>query len=327
MSTIEKTAVVEKSNSSAIAKDLLKRYGIVLVLLLMVVIVSLLTPMFLKPQNLINIIRQVSIVSIIAFGSTFVLITAGVDLSPGSVLALASVITASQAHPGQNPLIVPIIVGLAVGAFAGLINGSIISAFKIPPFIATLGMYTTARGAALLFTNGKPIGDFSKEFNFIGGGQIAGIPFPIILLIIIGAISYLLLHNTKFGKYTYAIGGNEQAALISGINVSKYKILVYTYAGLMAGISAIILSARVESGAPSAGVGFEFDAITAAVIGGTSLSGGIGSIPGTIIGALIIGVLNNGMDLLNVSAYWQQILKGVIIVGAVILDSRKNKVK
>ena len=309
------------------AKDLLKRYGIVLVLLLMVVILSLLTPTFLKPQNLINIIRQVSIVSIIAFGSTFVLITSGVDLSPGSVLALASVVAASQAHPGQNPLIVPILVGLGVGAFAGFINGSIIAGFRIPPFIATLGMFTTARGAALLFTNGKPIGDFSKEFNFIGGGQIAGVPFPIILLVVVGLISYLLLHHTRFGKYTFAIGGNEQAALISGINVSKYKVLIYTYAGLMAGISAVILSARVESGQPGAGVGFEFDAITAAVIGGTSLSGGIGSIPGTIVGALIIGVLNNGMDLLNVSAYWQQVMRGAIIVGAVILDTRKNKVK
>lgn len=327
MSTLGKTAVADKKDYNAIAKDMVRRFGIVLVLLLMVAILSVSAPTFLKFQNIINIIRQVSIVSIIAFGSTFVLITSGVDLSPGSVLAVVSVVVASLAHPNQYPLIVPIIAGLAVGVLAGVINGSIIAGFKIPPFIATLGMFTSARGVALLYTNGKPIGDFTEEFNFIGGGQIAGIPFPIILLVIVGTISYLLLHNTKFGKYTFAIGGNEQAAIISGINVGKYKIMIYGFAGLMAAIAGIIMTARVESGQPGAGIGFEFDAITAAVIGGTSLSGGIGSIPGTVIGALIIGVLNNGMDLLNVSAYWQQVMRGVIIAGAVILDTRKNRVK
>lgn len=324
--SLRNISIVDKKDFKTIFIEvILKRYGTVLVLLGMVILMSILSPNFLKVQNLLNIVRQVSVTAIIAIGVTMVIITGGIDLSSGSVIALVSVVVASLAHPDTFPLFVPILAGLAVGALTGFINGGIIAKGNIPPFIATLGMMTTARGLALLYSDGKPIGNFTSSFEFIGGGTILGIPVPIIILIVVAAISHFLLSSTKFGKYIYAIGGNEQAARISGINVNKVKILVYSYAGVMSAIAAIVLTSRISSGQPGAGISFELDAIAAAVIGGTSLSGGIGTIPGTIIGALIIGVLNNGLDLLNVSAYWQQILKGGIIVGAVLLDQRKHR--
>jgi len=209
----------------------------------------------------------------------------------------------------------------------GLINGTIIAKGKIAPFIVTLGMMTAARGAALLYTGGRPIGNLSDSFRFIGQGSLLGIPVPILIFLFVGVVSYLLLNKTKFGKYIYAIGGNEQAARIAGINVDKYKIMLYAYAGLLSSVAGIILTSRIASGQPTAGTMYELDAIAAAVIGGTSLAGGIGTIGGTIIGALIIGVMNNGLDLLNVSSYWQQILKGAIITTAVLIDSRKNRRK
>lgn len=307
------------------AGNLFSRYGIFFIFIGMVILMSILSPAFLKLYNIINVVRQVSFIGIVAMGVTIIIITKGIDLSSGSVIALVSVVAASFAHPGDYPLIVPILIGLAVGTLAGFINGTVTAKGMIPPFIATLGMMTAARGLALLYSDGKPIDNLSESFLFLGAGKILGIPFPIIIFALTGIISHLLLNNTKFGKHTYAIGGNEQAARISGINVDRHLILVYTYAGFLTAISALMLTARISVGQPSMGVMYELDAIAAAVIGGTSLTGGIGTIPGTIIGALIIGVLNNGLDLLNVSSYWQQILKGLIIVIAVLIDSRKNK--
>ncbi|GEA19190.1 ABC transporter permease [Moorella sp. E306M] len=301
-----------------------ERYGTLFILLLMVVITTLLYPGFLSSTNLTNVVRQISIIAIIAFGSTFVIISGGIDLSPGSIVGLTSVVVASLAHPGMYPVIVPILAGMIVGSLAGLVNGMLIAKTKIPPFIATLGMMIAARGAALIYSDGRPIGNFTKTFEFIGGGDFFGIPVPILILVGLLILSHILLNNTIFGLYTYAIGSNEQAAMISGINVNKHKVLIYMYAGLMASIAAIVLTSRISSGQPIAGVGFEMDAIAAAVIGGTSLSGGIGTIPGTVIGALIMGILNNAMDLLGVSAYWQQVFKGAIIVGAVILDQKRK---
>lgn len=305
--------------------DLFGRYGIFFIFIAMVILMSILSPAFLNLYNIINVVRQVSFIGIVAMGVTIIIITKGIDLSSGSVIALVSVVAASFAHPGEYPLIVPILLGLAVGVLTGFINGAITAKGMIPPFIATLGMMTAARGLALLYSDGKPIDNLSDSFLFLGAGDIFGIPFPIIVFALTGVISHLLLNNTKFGKHTYAIGGNEQAARISGINVDRHLILVYTYAGLLTAVSALMLTARISVGQPSMGVMYELDAIAAAVIGGTSLTGGIGTIPGTIVGALIIGVLNNGLDLLNVSSYWQQILKGIIIVIAVLIDSRKNK--
>lgn len=302
-----------------------KRYGIVIILIALIILMSLLSPNFLQPNNLINVLRQISIIAIIGFGVTLVIITTGIDLSSGSVVALVSVITASFAHPDQYPIFVPVLIGLLVGALTGLISGTIVAKGKIPAFIATLGMMIGARGAALIYSDGRPITRFSDAFDFIGRGYLFGIPFIIYVLIITAVITHILLKKTKFGKYVYAIGGNEQAAIVSGINVNKYLILVYTYAGLMSGLAGILLTSRISAGQPTAGQGYELDAIAGVVIGGTSLSGGVGTITGTLIGALIIGVLNNGLDLLHVSAYWQQICKAVIIVGAVLLDRKRNR--
>jgi inositol transport system permease protein len=229
-------------------------------------------------------------------------------------------------YPGLHlPLIVPILAACAVGALVGLINGSLVAKARIPPFIATLGTYTAVRGAALLYTSGRPISDLTDEYNFIGQGDVYGLPVPIIILVVMAVVTHILYAHTKFGKYIYAIGGNEQAARVSGINASRYKMLIYVYASFLAALAGLVVSSRIGSGQPGLGVGYELDAIAAAVIGGTSLSaGGIGTVAGTIVGALIIGVLNNTLDLMNVSAYWQQIIKGCIIVGAVIIDQLKH---
>ncbi|HHY58261.1 MAG TPA: ABC transporter permease [Chloroflexi bacterium] len=312
----------------------LSKYGIVLILLAMMLAFSLLSEGFFTTRNIFNIIRQISFMGLIAIGVTMVIITGGIDLGSGSVLALTAVLATSLAqlqtsatlkYPGlEVPVIVPIVVALGVGALTGVINGSLISKFKIPPFIATLGMMTVARGFALIYSN-KPLSQLTPEYNFIGQGAIFGVPFPVILLILVAVTIHIMLNNTPFGRYIYALGGNEQAARISGVNIDRVKIGVYTLAGLLSGLAGLVVSSRVGSGQPGQGVGIELDAIAAAVIGGTSLSGGIGTIWGTMVGAMIIGVLDNGLILLNVDQYWITIVKGTIIVVAVIIDQRKNR--
>lgn len=319
--------VVKNVNNRAF-KKVYDQYGMLLILIALVIIVSVIKPQFLTVINLTNIVRQMSFIALIALGSTTIIVISGIDLSPGSVLAVASVVAASMAHPNQYPIIVPVLAGLAAGALCGFINGFIIAKSGIPPFIATLGMYTAARGAAMLYTDGKPIGEFSDQYIWLGAGKVFGVPVPIILLLIMSVFTYIVLNNTKFGRHVYALGGNEQAAIISGINIIKIKIIVYSYGGFLAALAGISLSARIQSGQPGMGVGYELDAIASAVIGGTSLSsGGIGTVTGTIIGALVIGVINNGMDLMNINSYWQSIVKGAIIIGAVLLDKQKNKSK
>ncbi len=316
--------LTELKNQKVSKNKLLKQYGIFLILLLMVLGFTFIKPVFIRSANIINIFRQVSVIGTLALGVTLVIITGGIDLSSGSLVALVGVITATVAAPG-NSVIVAVLIGLTVGALCGLINGTILSITKIPPFIATLGMMTAARGAALLFTGGRPVSDLSKGFLVIGSGNVGVIPVPVIIFLTMGVITHILLRKTRFGKMVYSIGGNEQAAKLCGINVKKILIIVYGYAGLMSAVGGIILAARVSSGNPTAGLAYELDAIAATVIGGTSLTGGVGFISGTIIGALIIGVLNNGLTLIGVSPYWQQIIKAIIIVGAVILDTYRNK--
>ncbi len=312
------------------------KYGIFLIFAIMVVAASMLSPAFLSSTNLINIVRQMSVVGLIALGVTGVIVSAGIDLSSGSVVGLTAVVAASLAqdpeystpfYPGLHlPLIVAVLAACLVGALVGLINGTLVAKTRIPPFIATLGTYTAVRGVALLYTGGRPISDLTEGYNFIGQGDVSGVPVPIIILVIMAVVTHILYAHTKFGKYIYAIGGNEQAARVSGIDAAKYKMLIYVYASFLAGLAGLVVSSRIGSGQPGLGVGYELDAIAAAVIGGTSLSaGGIGTVAGTVVGALIIGVLNNTLDLMNVSAYWQQIIKGCIIVGAVILDQLKNR--
>ncbi len=331
---------VGEPRGSGLSRDWLnaffRKYAIVLILLAMFILMSILSPAFLQPRNLLNVVRQISVIGLIAMGVTMAIITTGIDLSSGSVLAVAAVVAASLAqrpdwaarmYPNLPvlPVIIPVAAGLLIGAVCGYINGALIAKSKIPPFIATLGMMTAARGVALLYSNGRPISSLTASFNFLGQGEVLGIPFPIIVLIIMAAITQVMLNNTRFGRHVYALGGNEQAARISGVNLDSVKIRVYTYAGLLSGLAGVVLASRISSGQPGLGQGYELDAIASAVIGGTSLAGGIGTVWGTLVGALIIGVLNNGLDLLNVSAYWQMIVKGAIIVAAIIIDERKNR--
>jgi inositol transport system permease protein len=316
--------------------DYVRKYAIIGILIAMVALLAILTGgTFLQAQNLINVVRQVSVIAILAIGVTVAIISTGIDLSVGSVLALSAVVSASLAQqPGATnemypnfhpPVIVAILAGLGVGALAGFVNGFLIARFRIAPFIATLGMFTAARGLALIYSNGRPISKLEDGYNFLGQGVILGVPVPIILLLVVAVGAHLMLNNTRFGRHVYAIGGNEQAARVSGINISRTKIGIYAFSGTLAALGGIILAGRIGSGNPQLGTGSELDAITAAVIGGTSFSGGIGTVWGSIVGALIIGSLNTGLDLLNVSPFAQQVVKGVIIVIAIIIDERKNR--
>ena len=309
-------------NSQGIAKYF-KKYGIFIALLFICIILTIATPNFLTLQNMVMVLRQTSINGILAIGVTFVIISGGIDLSLGSVVALTGVAAASFAHPGTHGLIVPLLVGILIGLGIGVINGLIITKGKVAAFIVTLGMMTIARGLALVVSDGRPVSNLSDSFNFIGGGAFLNIPIPILLFGAVIVLSSLILNYTKTGRYIYAVGGNENAAKASGINVDSIKMFTYIICSGLAGLAGIVLASRITTGQPNAGVAYELDAIAAVVIGGTSLSGGAGKIIGTVVGALIIGVINNGLDLLNITSYSQQIIKGLIIIGAVLLD-RKN---
>ncbi|MGB0663836.1 MAG: ABC transporter permease [Pontibacterium sp.] len=283
------------------------------------------------------IILQVSVIGIIAVGVTQVIITGGIDLSSGSVVAMTAMIAATFAQDGDwpklihpsladLPFIVPITVGLIVGAGAGFINGWLIARTKIPPFIATLGMMVSARGIARWYTDGSPVSGFTESFAFLGNGF--GRWMPVIVFIAVAVIFHILMRYTRFGKFTYAIGANPQAARVSGINIETHLIKVYTIAGLLAGLAGLVAIARIQTAQAGMGLMYELDAIAAAVIGGVSLSGGRGRITGTVIGALILGVMLSGFTFLRVDAYYQDIIKGCIIVVAVVVDQhRQNKGK
>jgi ribose/xylose/arabinose/galactoside ABC-type transport system permease subunit len=300
------------------------RYGIYFAFVLLAGILSVTSPPFRTLSNVENILQQISVNGIIAVGMTLVIITAGIDLSVGSVLALSAVVAASFAHPNTSSLAAAILLGVLVGLACGTVNGILIAKKRLAPFIVTLGMMTVARGMALVYTSGRPVINLSDGYDEIGGGSLGNIPYPAMIFFLVLLLGIFLLHYTRFGRYVYAVGGNELAAKVSGVNTDRVLIAVYALAGALAGLAGIVLSSRVMSGSPSTGAGYELDAIAAVVIGGTSLSGGIGSIAGTLVGVLIIGVMNNGLDLLNVSSYWQQIVKGVIIVFAVLLDKKSK---
>ncbi|CAN5674933.1 sugar ABC transporter permease [soil metagenome] len=301
------------------------RFGIFVAFGLICLALSLITPNFLTWSNLTIVVTQVSINALLAFGVTFVIITGGIDLSLGSMVAVAGVVAASFAHPDTYPVVVPIFMGLLAGVAMGAFNGFVITRSNVPPFIVTLGTMTIGRGLALILSKGRPISNLSDSFNFIGGGQLLGVPMPIFILIVLFVICAVLLNKTVLGRYMYAIGGNEQAARASGIPLNKIKMTVYTLCGGLAGLAGILLTSRITTGQPNAGAGFELDAIAAAIIGGTSTSGGTGTMAGALIGALLIGVISNGLDLLNVTSYYQQVVMGVIIIGAVVLDSLNHK--
>lgn len=296
-----------------------RQFGTLFGLLVLCVVLWILTPYFLTVSNLLNVAEQTAIIAIIAAGMTFVIITAGIDLSVGSVLAFSGVVMASLLHAG-TPLPVALIAGPLVGFLCGAANGLLITLGKLPPFIATLGLMSVARGGALLFTEGRPISGFSDAFRYLATGKVLGIPMPVIVMLVIFLIAHFLLTKTKLGRYTYAIGGNEEATILSGVNVKFYKTLIYGICGGLSGLAAILLTARLNSAQPIAGMMYELDAIAATVIGGTSLLGGEGNVFGTLVGALIIGVLRNGLNLLSISSFTQQIVIGLVIIVAVLLD-------
>ena len=301
------------------------QYGIYLAFLIICLVLAFSTPRFFTVSNLLTIGNQVSINALLAFGVTFVIITGGIDLSLGSMVAVTGVVAATFAHPDTYPVIVPIVIGLGAGLGIGAFNGFVVTKSKVPPFIVTLGTMTIGRGLALILSKGRPVSNLSDSFNFIGGGNVLGIPFPIIILIVAFIVCSILLNKTILGRYMYAVGGNEPAARASGIRVNNVKMWVYTICGLLSAMGGILLTSRITTGQPNAGAGFELDAIAAAIIGGTSTSGGTGTMTGTLIGALLIGVISNSLDLLNVTSYYQQVVMGVIIIGAVVLDSMGKK--
>ncbi|URK89257.1 ABC transporter permease (plasmid) [Rhizobium sp. RCAM05350] len=312
---------------------IIQEYGIFLAFLLLAFILSLSNEYFLTPGNISNVLLQTSINGVLAIGMTFVILTRGIDLSVGSVVALAGIISASFATTsatagimgGPYPFYVALAIGILVGLACGALVGLIVSRFAVPAFVATLGMLSAARGATLIYGGGKPVPALTPEFRWIGTGNILGIPMPVILLAIVFAVSWWVLTRTRYGRYIYAVGGNPHAAKTSGINVTRMKFSVYMISGSLSGLAGMMLSARTGSALPQAGIAYELDAIAAVVIGGTSLSGGVGRVTGTLIGALIIGVMNNGLDLMGIQSYYQQVLKGALIVGAVMLDQKRNQ--
>jgi ribose transport system permease protein len=305
-------------------KQLFQKYGPLLALLLIVVVVTILEPSFMTTTNVLNVLRQVSISALIAFGMTFVILTGGIDLSVGATLALTGAIAASMLASGMDPVFV-MLVTLCLGAVLGMVNGVIIAKGKVAPFIATLATMTIYRGLTLVYTDGSPIsglGD-SITFQMIGKGYFFGIPVPVVTMILTFFALWFILHKTTFGRRVYAVGGNEKASRLSGINTDRIKIAIYSLTGMLAALSALILTSRLNSAQPTAGTSYELDAIAAVVLGGTSLTGGKGWIFGTLVGALIIGVLNNGLNLIGVSSFFQQVVKGAVILIAVLIDRKK----
>jgi len=303
----------------------ISKLGPLIGLVVFIIVLAFVSDNFFTVNNMLNLLRQVSINGLIAFGMTFVILTGGIDLSVGSMLALGSALTAGLLTSGIDPLLA-IFIGLLIGLILGAINGIIITKGKVAPFIATLATMTIFRGATLVYTDGKPITGLSDSFTFemIGKGYLFGIPFPVIIMLIIFFILIFLLQNTVFGRQVYAIGGNEEASILSGIKVDRIKIWIYSLVGMLSVLAGIIMTSRLNSAQPTAGTSYELDAIAAVVIGGTSLAGGRGRIAGTLIGVLIIGVIDNGLNLLNVSSFYQQIVKGGVILVAVLLDRRSK---
>lgn len=305
-------------------KNLLREMGPLIGLILLFIVIAALNDRFISPSNLSNLLRQVSINALISFGMTFVILTGGIDLSVGSILALSSALLASMITSGMNPemaVIVAAVIGLGLGA----VNGIIVAYGKVAPFIATLATMTIYRGATLVYTNGNPISGLSDDPIFMGLGQgdIAGVPVPAILMLIAFLVLLFILNKTPLGRQTYAVGGNEKVSFIAGIKINRVKIVSYAVTGLLCALAGAVLTSRLNSAQPTAGMGYELDAIAAVVLGGTSLSGGKGRITGTLIGALIIGTLNNGLNILNVSSFYQQVVKGIVILLAVLMDRKK----
>ncbi len=309
-------------------KAILATYGIYFVFVIIFATLSILNPNFCSVGNLLNVLKQASIVAVIAMGQTFCLIIGGMDLSSGSVMAFAGVCSAFFGLKDATNLPMAFLMAFGVGILCGFINGIIVSRGKVPAFIATLGMQQAARGMALLVTNATPVFGLSTEYVYLGSAKIFEIPVLVIVMLVVLLICAFVLNKTKFGRHVYAVGGNEVSAYVSGIAVKRVQLIVYMIAGAMSGLGGLLLAGRIQSGTPAMAEGYELDAIAGAVIGGISTSGGVGKIYGAIIGSLLLAMISNGLDMLNVSAYYQQIIKGAIIVLAVLFDvSTKGKKK
>ena len=315
---------MQKTINAAAVKKIFSAYSLYILLLVLIIVVSVLNTNFLSAQNIKNIFQQVSINGILAVGMTFVIITGGIDLSVGSLLGFSGVIAASLVSGGGNPLLA-VLAGIAAGLVFGVVNGVLVSYAKIVPFIVTLGMLSIARGFTNVYTHGSPIIKLNKAFTALGQSSFLGIGLPVWIFVCMLLVGYVLLHTTKLGRYTLAVGGNESAAKTSGINTAKIKMFAYTFTGFCCGLAGILMNAKTNAGAPNAGTGYELDAIAAAIIGGTSPSGGKGSIFGTLLGVLIFGIIQNALDILNVSSYIQQVIKGLIIIGAVWADKANRR--
>ena len=322
-----KRVVLAKQDKKISIAKFIQQYGIIIVFLFLCLILTLASPYFLTEKNLINVLRQTSINGLLSIGMTFVILTGGIDLSVGSILAFAGIVGASLSSPSFGafgghvyPTLFAFAVAIICGLLLGMANGFLVAKWRIPPFVVTLGMLSMARGLTYIYTDGMPIPNLDKKFLVIGQGMVLGIPVPVIIFAVSFIICWIVLYKTRFGRYVYAVGGNEKTAKISGVNTRKIILAVYSISGFFASLGGLILTARTTAGLPQAGLSYELDAIAAVVIGGTSLSGGQGTLVGTLFGVLIMGVINNGLDLLGVSSYYQQLFKGAIIVLAVLID-------
>lgn len=316
-------------------KEIFSSFQSVIALVLMIIAMSLASDNFLTMENGMNVLRQISINLCLSLGMTLVILSGGIDLSVGSVLAISGAVAAGVlktgiALPGfgvvlQFTVSGAILAGLLTGLVFGWANGFFITRFRLPPFVATLGMLSIARGATQLWTGGFPITGLGPQFGWMGTGHFLDVPTPVWISAVLVAVFVLITKKTRFGRHLYAVGGNERAAQLTGLNLKRIKVAVYALGGLLAGVGGLLLTARLDSATPSAGIGYELDSIAAVVIGGTSLSGGRGTIFGTVLGCLIIGVLNNGLFLLDVSPFWQQVVKGFVILAAVAADKMGSR--
>jgi ribose transport system permease protein len=329
--TMEKKTIKSSSKKDGTFVKFFKdNLGIIIALAVLILFLAInpaTSRSFLTQKNLFNVLRQISTNLYIACGMTLVIILGGIDLSVGSIIALSGCVSAAMVVRHGLPIPAGMLIGVLIGAIVGGLNGFVISKTTIPAFIVTLATMNMAKGLAYVYTGGSPVRVITKEWQFIGAGYVGPIPVPVIILIIIVFITRFLMNRTKFGRHMYAVGDNPQAALYSGINIQSVKFKAHLFSGIMAGIAGIVLASRMYSGQPTAGDGAEMDAIAATVVGGTSMAGGYGRIGGTVIGALIIGVLNNGLNLLNVNSFWQYVVKGFVILLAVFVDYIRNKNK
>ena len=301
--------------------------GALLVLCVFLTVFPRTREVFPTAKNLFNVLRQNSTNLYLACGMLMVIILGGIDLSVGSIIALSGCVAAGCVSRYNLPIAVAVVAGILVGVIVGMFNGLVICKTTIPPFIVTLATMNIAKGLAYVYTGGSPVRVVTKEWQFIGAGYVGPFPTPVVILLFVLIITAIVMNKTKLGRHIYAVGGNPMAASFSGINTAKVKFIVHTYSGLMAGLAGVVLASRMYSGQPTAGDGAEMDAIAAVVVGGTSMAGGSGKIGGMIIGGLIIGVLNNGLNLLNVNSFWQYVVKGIVILLAVMLDFLRNKKK